>query len=269
MSAGSPKRKSVFQGNVRMCMTWSGDTFFFIVVHIYDMSRRGRESGLHRKSILQFLGMLYLVCLILKAGSGREAEEADGAITAGVEKPKIAITFDDGPHPVWTPKLLEGLKEREVLATFFLIGSNIDGNETVVKEMYENGHIVGNHTFHHVEMTKLSDEKAMEEIRMTNEKISAITGEPVSFMRPPFGAWQKGLEKEMQVLPVNWSVDTLDWTTKNADEIVNKVVTEVKENDIILMHDCYESSVNAALRIVDILKESGYEFVTVEELILP
>ena len=67
----------------------------------------------------------------------------------------------------------------------------------------------------------------------------------------------------MQVLPVNWSVDTLDWTTKNADEIVNKVVTEVKENDIILMHDCYESSVNAALRIVDILKESGYEFVTV------
>lgn len=132
-----------------MCMTWSGDTFFFIVVHIYDMSKRGRESGLHRKSILQFLGMLYLVCLILKAGSGREAEEADGAITAGVEKPKIAITFDDGPHPVWTPKLLEGLKEREVLATFFLIGSNIDGNETVVKEMYENGHIVGNHTFHH------------------------------------------------------------------------------------------------------------------------
>ena len=241
MSAGSPKRKSVFQGNVRMCMTWSGDTFFFIVVHIYDMSKRGRESGLHRKSILQFLGMLYLVCLILKAGSGREAEEADGAITAGVEKPKIAITFDDGPHPVWTPKLLEGLKEREVLATFFLIGSNIDGNETVVKEMYENGHIVGNHTFHHVEMTKLSDEKATEEIRMTNEKISAV----------------------------NWSVDTLDWTTKNADEIVNKVVTEVKENDIILMHDCYESSVNAALRIVDILKESGYEFVTVEELILP
>ena len=75
MSAGSPKRKSVFQGNVRMCMTWSGDTFFFIVVHIYDMSKRGRESGLHRKSILQFLGMLYLVCLILKAGSGREAEE--------------------------------------------------------------------------------------------------------------------------------------------------------------------------------------------------
>ena len=164
---------------------------------------------------------------------------------------------------------MEGLKEREVSATFFLIGSNIEGNEAVVKEMYDSGHIVGNHTYHHVEMTKLSDDKAMEEIQMTNEKITSITGVPVSFMRPPFGAWQKKLEQKMQILPVSWSVDPLDWTTKNADEIVNKVVTEVKENDIILMHDCYESSVNAALRIIDILKESGYEFVTVEELILP
>ncbi len=226
-----------------------------------------RGSNLNRKAVLQFLGMLYLVCLLLKSGDMAETAETVG--TVGMQKPKIAITFDDGPHPVWTPKLLEGLKEREVLATFFLIGENIEGNEELVKEMYEGGHIVGNHTYHHVEMTKLSDEKAAEEIRMTNEKISAITGAPVAFMRPPFGAWQKELEWQMQVLPVSWSVDPLDWTTKNADEIVQKVVTEVKENDIILMHDCYESSVSAALRIIDILKESGYEFVTVEELILP
>lgn len=222
---------------------------------------------MNRKAALQFLGMLYIVCLFLKAGDIGEAAETVGG--ASTQKPKIAITFDDGPHPVWTPKLLEGLKEREVLATFFLIGENIEGNEAIVKEMYESGHIVGNHTYHHVEMTKLSDEKAAEEIRMTNEKISSITGVPVAFMRPPFGAWQKELEQQMQVLPVSWSVDPLDWTTKNTDEIVNKVVTEVEENDIILMHDCYESSVSAALRIIDILKESGYEFVTAEELIIP
>lgn len=220
-----------------------------------------------KKTVLQFLGMLYIVCLFFKAGNMEETAQTVAPV--GTQKPKIAITFDDGPHPVWTPKLLEGLKERKVLATFFLIGENIEGNEGIVKEMYEDGHIVGNHTYHHVEMTTLSDEKAAEEIQMTNEKISAITGAPVAFMRPPFGAWQKGLEQQMQVCPVNWSVDPLDWTTKNADEIVNKVVTEVKENDIILMHDCYESSVCAALRIIDILKESGYEFVTAEELILP
>lgn len=74
-------------------------------------------------------------------------------------------------------------------------------------------------------------------------------------MRPPFGAWQKKLEWELDVMPVMWTIDPLDWTTNNEDEIVNKVVTQAKENDIILLHDCYESSVNAALRIIDILQK--------------
>ena len=87
-------------------------------------------------------------------------------------------------------------------------------------------------------------------------------------MRPPFGAWQKKLEWELDVMPVMWTIDPLDWTTNNEDEIVNKVVTQAKENDIILLHDCYESSVNAALRIVDILQKEGFEFVTVDELIM-
>ena len=87
-------------------------------------------------------------------------------------------------------------------------------------------------------------------------------------MRPPFGIWQRRLELDLEVLPVMWSIDPLDWTTENVDEIVNKVVTEAEENDIILLHDCYDSSVDAALRIVDILKEKGFEFVTVDELIL-
>ena len=76
------------------------------------------------------------------------------------------------------------------------------------------------------------------------------------------------LEWELDVMPVMWTIDPLDWTTNNEDEIVNKVVTQAKENDIILLHDCYESSVNAALRIIDILQKEGYEFVTVDELIM-
>ena len=103
---------------------------------------------------------------------------------------------------------------------------------------------------------------------MTNEVITGITGEEVSYMRPPFGAWPKKLEWELDVMPVMWTIDPLDWTTNNEDEIVNKVVTQAKENDIILLHDCYESSVNAALRIVDILQKEGFEFVTVDELIM-
>lgn len=187
-----------------------------------------------------------------------------------MEKPRIAITFDDGPNATYTPKLLDGLKERGVKATFFLIGQNIEkgNNNEIVKRMYEEGHLIGNHTYHHVEITKVSNEEAYQEIMKTNEVITDITGEEVQFMRPPFGLWQKELEQKIHVLPVMWSIDPLDWATENVDEIVNKVVTEVEENDIILLHDCYDSSVKAALKIVDLLIAEGYEFVTVDELMI-
>ena len=184
------------------------------------------------------------------------------------EDPKIAITFDDGPSPAWTPQLLDGLKERNVKATFFLIGENAKNNPELVKREAEEGHLIGNHTYHHVEITRVPDETAQEEILMTNEVITGITGEEVSYMRPPFGVWQKTLERKQDVMPVLWTIDPLDWTTDNEDEIINKVVTQAGENDIILLHDCYESSVNAALRIVDILQKEGFEFVTVDELIM-
>ena len=134
--------------------------------------------------------------------------------------------------------------------------------------MQKEGHLIGNHTYHHVEITKVSDEKAREEIELTDQVICSITGEHVEYMRPPFGLWQRDLELEIEVMPVMWTIDPLDWTTENVDEIVNKVVTEAEENDIILMHDCYGSSVDAALRIIDILQKKGYEFVTVDQLIL-
>ena len=114
----------------------------------------------------------------------------------------------------------------------------------------------------------MPDETAQEEILMTNEVITGITGEEVSYMRPPFGVWQKNLERKLDVMPVLWTIDPLDWTTENVDEIVNKVVTEAEENDIILLHDCYKSSIEAGLRIVDILQEEGFVFVTVDELLL-
>ncbi len=114
----------------------------------------------------------------------------------------------------------------------------------------------------------MPDETAQEEILMTNEVITGITGEEVSYMRPPFGVWQKNLERKLDVMPVLWTIDPLDWTTDNEDEIINKVVTQAGEDDIILLHDCYESSVNAALRIVDILQKEGFGFVTVDELIM-
>ena len=230
------------------------------------------------KRWMQGLGMAYVFLLLGVCGAGwmNQPQKLQVQNTAGKtlqkeeEKPRIALTFDDGPNVQWTPVLLDGLKERNVHATFFLIGENIEKgkNREIVKRLHEEGHLIGNHTYHHVEITKISDAEAAEELRQTNILIQEITGETVEYMRPPFGAWQKKLEADMHILPVLWTIDPLDWTTENVDEIVNKVVTEAEENDIILLHDCYESSVRAAIRIVDLLQAEGFEFVTVDELIL-
>lgn len=184
------------------------------------------------------------------------------------EKPKIAITFDDGPNEIWTPKLLDGLKKRGVKASFFVIGEKASKNQAIIKRMFEEGHIVGNHTFSHVQLTALSDEEACEEITQTSRILYEITGEYPQYIRPPFGSWNDSLECAVNLLPVMWNIDTLDWTTKNVEKIVQKALKDVKENSIILLHDNYESSVDAALRIVDELQRQGYEFVTVEELLL-
>lgn len=199
-------------------------------------------------------------------GNGKK-EDREAEVSTGEIK-QIALTFDDGPNCKYTPQLLDGLKERDVKATFFLIGKYVEECPDVVKRMNDEGHLIGNHTYDHVEITTLSDEAALKEIHDTNAVIYDIIHEDVEYMRPPFGVWQRNLEEDLDVMPVMWSVDPLDWTTSNTQEIINKVVRDVEDGDIILMHDCYQSSVDAALRIIDILEDAGYEFVTVDELLM-
>ena len=185
------------------------------------------------------------------------------------EKKKVALTFDDGPSSKYTPLLLEGLKERGVHATFFLMGKNIEGKEVLVKQMQEEGHLIGNHTYNHVQLDKISKEAAKEEIETTNQEIYEITGVYPAWLRPPYGEWRKNLDFYVGMFPVLWDVDTLDWKSKNVDSIMRIVKNEVEDGAVILMHDAYQSSVDAALQIVDLLMEEGYEFVTVDKLILP
>lgn len=215
-----------------------------------------------------------------EASVGREAgkseESSDEEETAEPrqsvpeeEKPRIALTFDDGPNAEHTPVLLDRLKERDVRATFFVIGANIEkeDNASLIKRMQEEGHAIGNHTYHHVDLSKMNSEDALKELDMTDSLIEHITGEAPLLVRPPFGAFPQGAEEESK-LYVKWTVDSEDWVTRNTEAAVRKVVTDTKENDIILMHDCYGTSVEAALQIVDILQEKGYDFVTVEELLM-
>lgn len=180
----------------------------------------------------------------------------------------VAITFDDGPQYKTTMALLDGLKERNVVATFFLLGEKIEERREVVLRMHEDGHLIGNHTYSHIQLTNISVDEAVREIDKTNALIAEITGETPTFIRPPFGSWSTQIEEKISMTPVLWTVDPCDWNTKNVNQIVNSVVKNTKNGDIILMHDIYETSVTAALEIVDRLKAQGYQFVTVDQLIL-
>lgn len=181
---------------------------------------------------------------------------------------KIALTFDDGPHPIYTPELLEGLRERGVVATFFVTGANAALYPELIVEMQEDGHLVGNHTFHHVQLSVVGEEIFLQELEETNRVLEGILQEEVVFVRPPYGDWTKAVELEVDMLPVLWDIDPLDWCTGNIKKVVRAVLDEAEDQAIILMHDYYATSVEAALEIVDKLLEDGYQFVTVEEIVV-
>lgn len=180
---------------------------------------------------------------------------------------KVALTFDDGPHPYYTEQLLDGLKERGVHATFFVTGEHAELHPEVIARMQEEGHLIGNHTYSHMQLSNSNREAFKAELVKTNEIIYQITGEEITYVRPPYGSWDKKFESELNMFPVLWTIDPLDWCSSNVASITNKVVSKVKENDIILMHDEYKSTVTAALQVIDHLKAEGYEFVTVEEIL--
>lgn len=191
------------------------------------------------------------------------------AIAAGEmeDSRKIAITFDDGPHPYYTEQLLDGLRERGVKATFFVTGLHAEQYPDVIRRMSEDGHLIGNHTYSHIQLSNSNSDAFKEELIQTNEVIERLTGQEVQYVRPPYGTWDKKFEKELNMFPVLWTVDPLDWCSDNVACIVQKVTSKVKENAIILMHDEYKSTVTAAFQIIDELSEQGYEFVTVDELL--
>ena len=231
---------------------------------------------MHNRYIKYFLFLLlttdlFLSALFLKNGhTDTEKIFSLPVISKTAGTPKyIALTFDDGPSRKYTPILLDGLKERGVHATFFLMGKNIEGKEELVKRMQAEGHLIGNHTYNHVELCKISKEAARTEIEATNQEIYDITGEYPMWLRPPYGEWQKNLDFYVNMFPVLWDIDTLDWKSQNVNAVMQIVESEIEDGAVILMHDAYQSSVDAALQIVDLLTAQGYEFVTVDELVLP
>lgn len=174
---------------------------------------------------------------------------------------------DDGPNPNHTEALLDGLKERGVKATFFLLGERVERFPEIVKRTQEEGHLIGCHGYKHVDLNKLSEEDAYAQVEKTNDLICQITGEYPKYIRPPFGSWKKDLDARTNMVEVLWNIDTLDWSCKNEQLIVYTITSQLQDGDIILMHDAYDATLAATFDIIDILRSQGYEFVTVDELI--
>lgn len=188
--------------------------------------------------------------------------------TAAALPPKgyLALTFDDGPWPKTTEALLDGLAQRGVKATFFLVGEQVADHQDTVRRMADEGHQIGLHTWHHVSLQGMTREEIAAQLGNTQQTIQAVVGPEELMLRPPYGFVDETLKQWAKTPIVCWSVDTEDWKDQNVERIVQTVTQQAEDGDIILMHDIFETSVTAALACVDRLMAQGYYFVTVEEL---
>ncbi|HVI39719.1 MAG TPA: polysaccharide deacetylase family protein [Anaerovoracaceae bacterium] len=181
------------------------------------------------------------------------------------KEPMVALTFDDGPSPVYTPEILKALRENNAKATFFVLGTEAELNPDLLKQIAESGNETGNHTYSHLDLTKLVEPALDYQVLTTQEIIRRETGQAPILLRPPYGSVNDAVKKfDMPI--ILWSIDSLDWQNKNPDVIYNRVLNNIKNGDIILMHDIYKTSAEAASRIIPELKRRGYQLVTVSEL---
>ena len=181
----------------------------------------------------------------------------------------VALTFDDGPNRTYTVAILDAMKERDVVGTFFVLGNLVNRNPDVVLRMYEEGHQIGNHSMSHPFLTRLGRQGVMNELSATSDAIERVTGQRPTIFRPPYGARSSvtdDVARELGMSVIIWDVDPRDWEFRHAPTVYNSVMANVQCGSIILLHDVRQSTVDATIRIIDSLLERGYALVTVDEL---
>lgn len=186
--------------------------------------------------------------------------------TGVTEAKLISLTFDDGPMRSTTTALLDGLAQRGVRATFFLIGLNVDGNEDLILRMDREGHQIGIHSTNHKTLAGLNKADFYEEVGALRLRLETLLGHNSLLLRPPYGLIDAGVQRMADAPIILWSIDPEDWSDEDTDRQVDHIVSRAGDGDIILLHDIYSSSVDAALQVVDILLQKGFYFVTIDEL---
>jgi peptidoglycan-N-acetylglucosamine deacetylase len=188
-----------------------------------------------------------------------------------VDGPWIAITFDDGPDADQTGKLLDILKERNLPATFFVLGQRVAANRHHLERMMADGHEIGNHSWNHPYLDRLETDSVFQQLERTNEAIEAVTGRPTTLMRPPYGATNPALNEWINerfgMKVILWSIDSYDWRGSTSDQIRDVILEGIHPGAIVLAHDPQPATIAAMPETLDSLIEMGYRFVTVTELL--
>ena len=198
-------------------------------------------------------------------------QPAEGMIASGGRyidptKPMVALTFDDGPYAPVGNRIMDSLEQHNGRATFFVVGSRVPSYQAEIKRMHNNGHEIGNHTYEHKYLNKLNTVQIRSQIDRCNQIVAAVTGEAPALVRLPGGNKNNTVLANINQPIIMWNIDTLDWKTRNAASSVQKVLGSVKDGDIILMHELYTASGDAAVTLIPALTERGYQLVTVSEL---
>ena len=203
-----------------------------------------------------------------KAEEKIETEPEDPPRTVDPGCPMVALTFDDGPHPVYTDQLLDILEENGAVATFFEVGQKLSGAPEAVRRAEKLGCEIGSHSYRHANLGKLDPEVLASDLAAADAAFEEVLGAAPTLLRPPYGATSKALKENSGRSIVTWSVDPQDWKLRDAEQVVAHVQGAGDlDGQVILLHSPYESSVEAARTLVPWLQAQGYQLVTMSELI--
>lgn len=198
--------------------------------------------------------------------SGENEEEAPAGRQIDPGRPMVALTFDDGPYAPVGNQIMDCLALYGGKATFFVVGNRAASYQAELQRMAAEGHEIGNHTYEHKYLTKLNGAQIQSQINRCNDAVEAACGVRPALVRLPGGLKNSTVLANVQAPIIMWSIDTLDWKTRNAEKTVNAVLSQVRDGDIVLMHELYPQSGAAALEIIPRLTEAGYQLVTVSEM---
>lgn len=233
-----------------------------VILHLPGGELGMTDSSVEIAHLFDFVNTQYLMESDIQAYEAYQAEKARQAA-----QNMVALTFDDGPNPKTTPQVLDTLKKYHAKATFFILGQNIAGNEELIKRMVAEGHQVANHSWSHPNFVNLSPEQVKHEVEQTQSALEQITGHRPLMVRPPYGSVNKTVMAAMGLPAMYWSVDSLDWKSRNATAILGVIKANTRPGSIILMHDIHQPTADSLESVLQYLQEKGMSTGTLSDML--